>query len=197
MLHLSKKVFMIVLIGGLFLLTACGEKKGDNSVVEKEKPVSVNVHTLKQESYPIWVSFSGKTQAVDEVMVVSRITGEVEKRLFTPGANVKKGEILFQINKREYQAVWDQKNAILQKDKASLALAEANVKRYEPLVKEQLASREKLDELIATQKQLEATIQADIAALDAAALNLEYCDVRASIDGQIGKELVLIGNIVS
>jgi len=191
------KLSLMILTGFVFIFVGCGEEKDKTSVVEKEKPIAVKVHTLKKETYPIWVSFSGKTQAVDEVMVVSRITGELEKRLFTPGGSVKKGEILFQINKREYQAVWDQKNAILQKDKASLALAIANVQRYEPLVKEQLAPREKLDELIATQKQLEATIQADIAALDAAKLNLEYCDVRASIDGQIGKELVLIGNTVS
>ena len=197
MFYIPKNVLTIVLMCGLFFLSACGEKKEDKSVVEKEKPIAVNVHTVKKEVYPLWVDFSGKTQAVDEVMVVSRITGELEKRLFIPGANVQKGEVLFQIDKREYQAVWDQKNAVLQKDKASLALAVANVKRYEPLVKEQLAPREKLDELIATQKQLEATIHADTAALEAAELNLEYCDVRASIDGQIGKELVLIGNTVN
>jgi RND family efflux transporter MFP subunit len=78
-----------------------------------------------------------------------------------------------------------------------LNLANANVRRYKPLVEEQLAPREKLDELEATKQQLEATIKADIAALEAATLNLEYCDVKASIDGQIGKELVLLGNIVN
>jgi len=130
-------------------------------------------------------------------MVVSRVTGELKERFFKPGDTVKKDQILFRIDKSEYQAVWDQKNAILQKDKASLNLANANVKRYKPLVEEQLAPREKLDELEATKQQLEATINADMAALAAATLNLEYCDVKASIDGQIGKELVLLGNIVT
>ncbi|HHO64975.1 MAG TPA: efflux RND transporter periplasmic adaptor subunit, partial [Epsilonproteobacteria bacterium] len=77
-----------------------------------------------------------------------------------------------------------------------LKLANANVRRYQPLVKEQLAPREKLDELVAEQKQLEATIRADQAALKAATLNLSYCNVHASINGQIGKEKVLLGNIV-
>jgi len=190
-----KKIVVLGLAGILFF-SAC-EKKNETKIVPvEEKAISVNVHTLKKETYPIWVNFSAKTQAVDEVMVISRVTGELEKSLFNPGDSVKKDQILFTIDKREYQAQWEQKNAILEKDKASLALAVANVKRYEPLVKEQLAPKEQLDELVATQKQLEATIRADKAALDAVALDLEYCDVKASISGQIGKELVLTGNIV-
>ncbi len=180
----------------LWMLSGCNENKKDKDPVVEAKPITVKVHTLKREAYPVWGQFTGKTQAADEVVVLSRVTGEVKERLFTPGESVKKGQILFRIDKREYQAEVDQKKAILEKDKASLSLARANVKRYKPLVKEQLAPREKLDELIANQKQLEATIQADKAAIEAAMLNLSYCDVRASIAGQIGKEKVLVGNIV-
>lgn len=180
----------------LLLLSACETKEESKAVIEEVKPLAVNVHTLKKQAYPIWVDFSGKTQAVDEVMVISRVTGELKERLFMPGDTVKKGQLLFTIDKSEYQAIWDQKNAILEKDRASFTLANANVNRYEPLVKEQLAPREKLDELIATKQQFEATIRADKAALKAAELNLRYCDVKASIDGQIGKELVLLGNLV-
>ena len=195
---LYKKIsyFLFILTLTLFF-SACENKTENQPTVTEEKPIAVNVHTLKEEPYPIWVDFSGKTQSVDEVMVISRVTGELKERSFKPGDTVKKDQALFTIDKSEYQAVWDQKNANLQKDKASLNLAIANVKRYKPLVDEQLAPREKLDELEATQKQLEATINADMAALDAAILNLEYCDVKASIDGQIGKELVLLGNIVN
>ncbi|MDQ7046972.1 MAG: efflux RND transporter periplasmic adaptor subunit [Sulfurovum sp.] len=189
------KVLVLIGILAIVLLSGCDDKKEKVAVI-KEVPVAVNVHTLKEDTYPIWVDFSGKTQAVDQVMVISRVTGELGKSRFNPGDRVEKDQILFSIDKREYQAQWDQKNAILEKDQASLALAVANVKRYAPLVKEQLAPKEKLDELTATQKQLEATIRADKAALDAVTLDLEYCDVRASISGQIGKELVLTGNIV-
>ena len=192
-----QKTILLTMAMALLFISACGKKDEKKPVVEEAKPMAVNVHTVKRESYPLWVNFSGKTQAVNEVMTVSRVTGELKKRFFEAGDFVKKGQILFSIDKSEYQVIWDQKNAILQKDKASLNLANANVKRYKPLVAEQLAPREKLDELVATKKQLEATIKADIAALGAAKLNLEYCEVKASIDGQIGKELVLIGNIVN
>jgi len=179
----------------LLLLQGCGQ---ENTVTEEktEAPVLVEVHTLKKEPYPLWIYFTGKTQAIDEVDVISRVKGELLSVHFKPGQEVHKGELLFGIDKSEYQAAYDQKEAILQKDKASYALAKANVARYTPLVKEQLAPREKLDELTATLKQLEATIKADEAALKNARLDLQYCDIRASIDGQIGKPLILQGNLI-
>ena len=196
-MHMKRKVIHVtILVFSLWLISGCGTEKKDETVDITEAPIQVNVHTLKKEKYPIWIYFTGKTQAFDEVDVIARVSGELKAYHFKPGQQVKKGDLLFTIDKSEYQAAWDQKNAILEKDKASYALAKANVKRYTPLVKEQLAPREKLDELTATLKQYEATIRSDEAALKRARLDLEYCDIKASIDGQIGKPLVLTGNIV-
>ena len=193
----SKNLISILyFLSALLLLTGCNDTNETENVIKEEALLKVKVHTLTKETYPIWGSFTGKTQAVDEVTVLARVEGELKERFFNPGEIVKKDQILFSIDKSEYQAVVDQKKAILEKDKASLKLANANVRRYQPLVKEQLAPREKLDELVAEQKQLEATIRADQAALKAATLNLSYCNVHASINGQIGKEKVLLGNIV-
>lgn len=194
-LHKKMSIILWTAISLLFIF-GCDQKPENTFITQEEKPIQVNVYTVKKETYPIWAYFSGKTQAVDEVMIISRVTGELQESLFKPGDVVKKDQILFRIDKSEYQAVWDQKKAILEKDKASLNLANANVKRYAPLVEERLAPREKLDELIAVQKQLEAMIRADKAAIAAAELNLMYCDVKASISGQIGIPLVLNGNIV-
>ena len=180
----------------VLLLGGCDKESATQTQAIDIPPTPVKVHTLKKETYPIWIHFTGKTQAINEVDVISRVTGELKAYHFKPGQQVKKNDLLFSIDKSEYQAVWDQKNAVLQKDKASYALAKANVKRYTPLVREQLAPREKLDELTATLKQLEATIKADEAALERAELDLEYCDIQASIDGQVGKPLILTGNIV-
>lgn len=193
---MKKSIALVWLVLALVFVSGCNETQ-EEEVVLPEAPVAVNVHTLKKTSYPLWIYFTGKTQAFDEVDVIARVGGELESYHFKPGQEVKKGELLFTIDKSEYQAAWDQKNAILEKDKASYALAQANVKRYTPLVKEQLAPREKLDELTATLKQLEAMIRSDEAALKRAKLDLEYCDIKASIAGQIGKPLVLTGNIVS
>lgn len=196
MFLVKKNVLFLCLAMALFIIVGCNDTKEKNTQVADEKPIEVKVHTLKKVNYPIWTTFTGKTQAVDKVTVLSRVTGELQEKHFKPGDMVKKDQLLFSIDQSEYQAAWDKQNAILEKDRASLNLAKINVGRYTPLVKEQLAPREQLDEFIATQKQLEATIRADKAALEAAKLNLEYCDVKASISGQIGKELVLLGNIV-
>jgi RND family efflux transporter MFP subunit len=192
----KKLTTSLVLLTSLLAMTACNETK-EKKVVVVKKAIEVKVHTLKKEVYPIWAKFSGKTQAVDEVTILARVTGELQKSFFKAGDIVKKDQHLFTIDKSKYQTIWDEKNSILEKDKASLALAKTNVKRYAPLVKEMLAPLEKLDELMATQKQFEATVKADEAALKSAKLNLEYCEVRATIDGQIGKEMVLMGNIVN
>jgi len=196
-----KNTFLItILLMLIFLFSACefNQKVEEKIVVIKEPdPISVNIYVVKRERYPIWIDFSGKTESVDKVMVTSRVKGELQNILFKAGSVVKKNQTLFGIDKSKYQAIWDEQNAILEKDKASLNLANSNVKRYKPLVAEQLAPREKLDELVATKQQLEATIKADKASLSKAQLDLDYCDIKATIDGKIGKELYLIGNIIN
>jgi len=189
--------YALLAFTALIFNIGCEEKPTQTPETKEVAPTAINVHTLKKEPYPIWVNFSAKTQAISEVMVISRVTAEITKQHFKAGQEVNKGDILFELDKSEYQAILEQKNAILQKDYASLSLAKANVKRYEPLVAEALAPKEKLDELQATQKQLEATIKADKASVSSARLNVEYCTIQASITGQIGKELILIGNTVN
>ena len=197
MFLITKKSLVFGLTFSLLLFAGCKEEKTVKKTPVEEEIRQVKVHTLHKTTYPIWATFPGKTEAVDKVTILSRVKGELQQKHFEPGDKVKKGQLLFSIDKSEYQAIWDKSNALLQKDKASLNLAKANVKRYLPLVKEQLAPREKLDELMATQKQLEASIRADEAALKSAKLNLEYCDVKATITGEIGRELVLVGNLVT
>ena len=109
---------------------------------------------------------------------------------------VKKGDALYKIDDTEYTAILAQKLATLKKDEANLNLIIANVNRYAPLVEKDLAPREKLDELIANKKQAAATVDADKSTIKQAQINVDYTTIRATIDGQIGKSLINIGNIV-
>lgn len=187
---------IILLLISAFILIGCSEKPKEN--VKKEIIMkNVKVSIVKKQTYPIWVNFSGKTEAYKNVGVVSRVNGELKKIFFNVGDTVKKDQILFTIDDSEYKSILNQKEANLNKDKASLNLAIANVKRYTPLVEKQLAPKEKLDELIATQKQYEAVVDADIFAVKQAKLNVDYCTIKATINGKIGKNLVDIGNIVT
>lgn len=183
-----------------FLFSGCGDTKKEEQKVEvkKEIPkVEVKVHTMKKETYPIWVDFSGKTEAKNSVFVTAKVAGELKEIYFKAGDTVKKGQKLFKIDDRAYQTVLSQKRASLEKDKASLNLAIANVKRYKPLVEKGLAPREKLDELIANQKQLQAVVNADLASIKETQIDVDDTVIKASISGKIGKSLIDIGNNVS
>lgn len=195
-----KNIILICsLISGLLFFQGCSDKKEEQTKIVKKEPVkqTVEVNTMKKISYPIWVNFSGKTQAVQNVNITARVSGELEKIHFKSGQQVKKGQLLFTLDKTSYETTLAQKEALLQKNIASLKLSNANVKRYEPLVYQGLAPQEKLDQLIAEQKQIEAGIKADKANVKEVKLDIEYCNVKATVDGNIGKTIVDIGNIIN
>ena len=194
----NNKKISILLLFVMFLFQACSEKddKKNIEIKKEQKIIEVKINTIKKQAYPIWLDFSGKTQASKNVEIISRVQGELKEVLFNAGHRVKEGDVLFKIDDTEYKIILAQKESNLQKNKAQLNLAIANVKRYEPLVKKELVSREKLDELIAKKNQLQSQLAVDIALVDQALLNVQYCTIKATIDGQIGKSILDVGNII-
>lgn len=193
-----KKILSLsIIFTSLFIFSAC-EKKEEKKVEAQEiKKVEVQVNTMKKETYPIWVDFSGKTEAFKNVEVTSWVNGELKEIFFKAGEDVKKDQLLFKIDDSQYNAILEQKTAGLEKDQASLNLAISNVNRYKPLVKDGLAPREKLDELEATQKQLQAVVNASKASIKQATLDVEYTQIKATIDGKVGQNLLDVGNLVN
>lgn len=193
----AKRFFLPMLLLLPLLFTACEKKEEKIEKKVEVKPIDVKVYEVKKQPYPIWVNFSGKTEAFENVEITSRVSGELKEKFFKAGEFVKKDQLLFKIDDSKYKTVLAQKEATLQKNMASLNLATATVKRYEPLIQKGLAPKEKLDELIAQEKQLKAVVQADNASINEAKLNVSYTNIKATIDGQIGKALVDIGNNIS
>lgn len=196
----NKKILTsIFTLLSLLILTACNDKKVEENKIEiKEvEKVKVDVHTIKKEAYPIWVDFSGKTEAKNNVFITAKVAGELKEIYFQAGQSVQEGQNLFRIDDRSYSAILSQKKSSLQKNKASLNLAIANVNRYKPLVQKGLAPREKLDELVASQKQLEAIVNEDLATIKEAQVDVDDTIIKASISGKLGKSLIDIGNNVS
>lgn len=193
------KYLSTILVSALFLFTACDDSKKQKELeVKKEiEKVKVKVHTIKKQNYPIWVDFTGKTEAFKSVDLSSKANGELKQIDFKAGQIVKKNQLLFILDDKEYKAKLEEKKASLQKDKASLNLAISQVKRYKPLVQKGLAPKEKLDELLANQKQLQAVVNSHMASVKQAELDLEDTKIKATIDGKIGKSLIDIGNIVN
>jgi len=199
-LQTNKKLLTsLFFVSSIFLLSGCNDKKVEEEkvVVKEVKKTTVQVHTIKKETYPIWVNFTGKTEAKNNVFVTTKVAGELKEIYFKAGQIVQKGQKLFKIDDRAYKAVLLQKKSSLQKDRANLNLAIANVKRYKPLVEKGLAPREKLDELIANQKQLQAIINSDSATIKEAQIDVDDTIIKASISGKIGKSLIDIGNNIT
>lgn len=191
---MKRRVFWMGLATVVALtLTGCQKKE-----VEKVEtpPLKVEVLTLNNAPLPIWAEFVGKTKANKSTDVVARVKGRLEKIHFTPGQYVNKGDLLFTIEPTDYSAQVDRDKARLQQDRASLQLAKTDVERYRPLVEKDLSPREKLDQLMAKQKEIEAMIEADKAVIAQASLSLSYTQVRAEISGRIGRNLIDAGNLV-
>ena len=186
-----------ILLSALLLLTfsACSEEKATSPPPEPP-PLNVEAITVKKEPIPIWLEYTGKTEASKRIAVRARVAGILEKVLFTEGAWVEKGQNLFEIEKDSFQQALQQAKSKRDRDLATLGLAIADVKRYEPLVAEGLAPRATLEQYQARRNEYIAVVEGDKAAIRKAELDLSYTDVVAPISGRISRLQVDVGNIV-
>lgn len=183
----------------VLFIQGCSEEKKNDQIPQQAKeipPLPVEVITVNKESVPIWLEYTGKTEATKRIEVRARVAGRLENVLFTEGDLVEKDQKLFEIEKYSYEAALDQAKAKLERDQASLELAKADVKRYIPLVEKGLAPRATLEQYEARKNELIATIKADEATIREAELNLSYTEVTAPISGKISRLHVDVGNIV-
>lgn len=158
--------------------------------------VPVSVATATRQNVPIWIRALGSVQAFYAVQLRSRVDGTLTEVPVTEGQEVRKGDVLAVIDPRPYQAALDAALAKKAQDEAQLSTASADVTRYTALAKEEVASRQKLEVVMALAKQLRAAIVGDDAQIEAAQLNLSYCYITAPFDGRVGLRTVDPGNLV-
>lgn len=176
----------------LLALTACDE---GNTYVEPPPPkVTVAAPAVMQVTDYLY--FTGTTRAAAVVDVRARVTGVLETVSFEPGSFVEVGTPLFIIDRREYQADLEIAKAQLKSAEAQKVDADKSLARAQELIKRGNVSQAKLDEAEATARSAAAEVAVKQAALRQAELNLEYTDIRAPIEGRIGRNLVDAGNLV-
>jgi multidrug efflux system membrane fusion protein len=158
--------------------------------------VPVTVAPVLQRSVPYEISAIGSVTPIQTVSVRSQVGGTLMRVGFQEGEEVQKGQVLFQIDARPFQAALDQALANLAKDRAQLTNARAQVTRYEELARNNLATQEQFDQIKANADALDAAMVADSAAVQTARLNLEYTTIRAQIAGRTGNLLLREGNLV-
>ena len=157
----------------------------------------VTVATPLVRNITDWDEYTGRLAAVDSVEIRARVGGYLESVHFTDGALVKKGDLLFVIDPRPYQAALDETRAQLTRAKVRLELAVNDQDRANRLFASRAISEEELDARTKERREAEAALQEAEASQKAAALNLEFSRVRAPISGRIGRKLVTEGNLVS
>ncbi|WP_267225739.1 efflux RND transporter periplasmic adaptor subunit [Dyella silvae] len=141
--------------------------------------------------------FTGRLQAVDTIQLRPRVSGYVDSVHFKEGAIVRKGDLLFRIDPRPYQAEVDRLNANLGQARAEQGLAQANAERAERLLEQHAIAKEEADRQQTAAQSAKAQVASTTAALDAAKLNLGFTEIRAPIDGRVSNALVTPGNLVT
>jgi multidrug efflux system membrane fusion protein len=166
-----------------------GDPQSELPVVPVSQPVEREVTD--------YVEFTGRTDAVSSIGIRARVTGYLVKHPFREGAEVKKGDVLFEIDPRPYQAQLDQAQAQVTLNEASLKLAEVTYNRARPLVGSGAISQQEVDQDKAAVEEARARIRASQAAVKVYQLNLEFCKVTSPIDGMVSRYYYTAGNLVN
>jgi RND family efflux transporter MFP subunit len=140
--------------------------------------------------------FTGRTEAAVTVEVRARVTGYLVKVAFKDGAEVKQGDLLFEIDPRPYQAELDRANAALAAAEAHLKRADTELKRAKALIERSAMSKEDYDKVVGDVDEARAQVAVARASREVANLNLDFTKVTAPVSGRVGRRLVDSGNVV-
>jgi len=176
----------------VMFLTACGGKK----VGPADDRVPVTVARAEQRDMPVQLRAIGTVQPLQTVLVRALAPGQLTRVWFREGDEVRKGQLLFTIDPRPFQAALAQARANLARDEAQLRNSEAERARYAELVKKDYVTREDFDRISSGAEAAGAVVAADRAAIENAQLQLAYCEIRAPLDGRTGSLQVHAGNII-
>jgi multidrug efflux system membrane fusion protein len=157
----------------------------------------VRVAKVVQRDMPVVERTIGTVVAYDTVQVTPQVAGRVQSVAFQEGQMVKKGDLLFQIDARPFEAARGQVRGQLAKDQAALEGARRDFKRFEALMAVNAESRQVVDDQAATVAADEGTVEADKANLQTAELNVEYTQIRSPVDGKTGPINIMPGNVIS
>jgi membrane fusion protein, multidrug efflux system len=185
-------VFFFFILG---LLTACSGEKQTNAATP---PAAVPVVVTKviQKDMPLQVNAIGSIEPYSSVQVKSQVAAQLQAVHFKEGDMVRKGQLLFTLDKRQFEAELNRARGTLAQDVAKAANAKAQAQRYAALLKEGVVAKEQADAMQTAAEQAEAAVEADKAAVEAAKLNVQYCSIYSPIDGRAGSYTINVGNLV-
>jgi len=175
------------------ILTGCGSQAAEK--MAGPPAADVNVAPVLQKNVRQWDEFTGRIAAVETVEMRPRVSGYIDRVVFQEGQEVKKGDLLFVIDQRPYQAHLAQAQAQLERARSDAKLAQSQDARAQALITAKAISREDFDSRHAANESSNAAVRAAEAAVTASRLNLQFTEVRAPISGRAGRAFVTAGNL--
>lgn len=174
------------------LLSGCTSQQ---AAAPAAPPVPVVVAKVEKKNVPLELRAIGNVEALASVSLKSQVTGPVVAVLFREGQDVRKGDPLFEIDRRPFEVALQQAQADLARDRAKAENARVDADRYLKLFEQNIAPRQQYDAQRANADALDAAVLADKATIESAKLNLQYCLIRSPLNGRTGNILVKPGNL--
>ena len=192
-----KNKYILVLFVLLVFVAGCRYFYGQRNMAGGMPPVNAMVAVAAEENIDHIKKYVALVEAINSVDVVAKVSGSLDKVNFTEGSFVKKDDVLFVIDKNRYQATYDLAQAQLESAEANLTKTERDYERQKQLSAKNIASKATFDAAESAYLQSKAAVSQAKAQLELAAIDLDYTDVKAYIDGEIGKTKVTVGNFVT
>ncbi|WP_168072294.1 efflux RND transporter periplasmic adaptor subunit [Caulobacter sp. SSI4214] len=183
-------------LAAVAVLAACSAQAKQEQTAAAP-PVQVTVTDVAFKSLRQWDDFTGRLEPIDTVEIRPRVSGYIDGARFAEGARVSKGQVLFQIDPRPYQAEADRAAAEVARAKAQLDLAVVNRERGRRLIEQNALAQSEFDRLSSEERAAQANVSAAQAALQTARLNLQWTKVTSPIDGRVSKAIITRGNLVT
>ena len=192
---LRRAIFLGVSALIVLLIAGCSNK----DAVQAAKPIAaapVRIATVASRTMPVELQAIGNVEAISTVSIKAQISGQLMRVHFKEGDFVKKGQLLFTIDRAPFEAALRQAEGTLARDEAQALNSKLDAERYQGLGKQGVASKQQVDAAAAAANAMAATVAADKAAVETAKINLEYTSIYSPINGRTGSVGVKEGNLV-
>jgi membrane fusion protein, multidrug efflux system len=188
-----KRLATIAALAAISLIVIGCKKAATN---KGSAPLPVNVVSVIEKEVNEWDEFTGRLEAVESVEIRPRVSGYITEIHFAEGAIIKKGDLLYVIDPRPYQADFDRAAAEVERMDAQLKLAQIELNRAKELRDKNTISASEFDQKAATYQGAAAAKSSAEAAKNSAALNLEFTQIKSPIDGRVSDARITLGNLV-
>ncbi len=184
---------LLAALAGLALLAACGKEPPKLA----PPPLEVSIVTVQPRDIDISREYVAQTQSSQAVNIQARVSGWLDKRVYTEGAVVKAGQVLFRMDPKPFQAQLDAAKAALQRNQAAMTVAKANLERVKPLAAKTALSQKDLDDATGQYEQSAAAVEQSKAQVTSAQLDLSYTVISSPVTGVSSYAAVADGTYLS